>query len=189
MGTNSRRVAWHLLWAFQLVAALAAVLGVNGRAAATSSPSAGGDATARYGFRLEQVNRAAGVDFVHQAPAFDARLEHIMPQIASTGASVSVVDVDRDGWPDFYATTSSEGGLNRLSRNRGDGTFVDVAGAMGVADVNRAGTGASMGSVWGDYDNDGYEDFLLYKYGRPELFHNVHGVRFESVTDTANLPR
>ena len=50
---------------------------------------------------------------------------------------------------------------------------------MGVADVNRAGTGVSMGAVWGDYDNDGYEDLFLYKYGRPELFHNEqgHGVR------------
>ena len=26
---------------------------------------------------------------------------------------------------------------------------------MGVADVNQAGTGVSMGAVWGDYDNDG----------------------------------
>ena len=46
---------------------------------------------------------------------------------------------------------------------------------MGVADVNRAGTGVSMGAVWGDYDNDGYEDLFLYKYGRPELFHNDAG--------------
>ena len=38
---------------------------------------------------------------------------------------------------------------------------------MGVADVNQAGTGVSMGAVWGDYDNDGFEDLFLYKYGRP----------------------
>ena len=49
---------------------------------------------------------------------------------------------------------------------------------MGVADVNRAGTGVSMGAVWGDYDNDGYEDLFLYKYGRPELFHNDAGTAF-----------
>src|SRR4051812_10716691 len=189
MPTNRKRFAWQVIWTLQLVAALAAVAVLNGRAAATSSPSAGGDASRRYGFRLEQVNRAAGVDFVHQAPAFDARLEHIMPQVASTGASVSVADFDRDGWQDIYTTTSREGGLNRLYRNRGDGTFVDVAAAMGVADVNGSGTGASTGSVWGDFDNDGYEDLLLYKYGRPELFRNVQGQRFDRVTDRANLPR
>ena len=98
-----------------------------------------------------------------------------MPQIASMGASVAVADFDRDGWQDFYATDSGEGSLNRLYRNLGDGTFRDVAESLGVADVNRPGTGVSMGSLWGDYDNDGYEDLLVYKWGRPELFHNDAG--------------
>ena len=49
---------------------------------------------------------------------------------------------------------------------------------VGVADVNRRETGVSMGAVWGDYDNDGYEDLFLYRYGRPELFHNEEGRRF-----------
>jgi hypothetical protein len=45
-----------------------------------------------------------------------------------------------------------------------------------------------MGAVWGDYDNDGYEDLFLYKYGRPELFHNEGGKTFTRVTDRAGLP-
>jgi hypothetical protein len=59
---------------------------------------------------------------------------------------------------------------------------------MGVADVNRVGTGVSMGAVWGDYDNDGYEDLFLYKWGRPELFRNDRGHRFLRVTEHAGLP-
>ena len=59
---------------------------------------------------------------------------------------------------------------------------------MGIADVNRDGTGVSMGAVWGDYDNDGYEDLLLYKWGRPELFHNEAGKSFTRVTEKAGLP-
>jgi hypothetical protein len=35
-----------------------------------------------------------------------------------------------------------------------------------------------MGAVWGDYDNDGYEDLFLYRYGQPQLFHNENGKRF-----------
>ena len=95
---------------------------------------------------------------MHEAPTLDPKLAHIMPQVASMGAAVSVVDVDADGSPDLYVTNSREGSQNHLYRNRGDGTFEDVAGRSGVADVNQPETGVSMGAVWGDYDNDGYED-------------------------------
>ena len=53
----------------------------------------------------------------------------------------------------------------------------------------RPGTGVSMGAVWGDFDNDGYEDLFLYKYGRPELFHNDSGRSFVRVSERAGLPR
>ncbi len=45
-----------------------------------------------------------------------------------------------------------------------------------------------MGAVWGDYDNDGYEDVLIYKWGKPELYHNDAGKHFTRVTETAGLP-
>ena len=45
-----------------------------------------------------------------------------------------------------------------------------------------------MGSVWGDYDNDGYEDLFLYKWGRPELFPQRRGQKFSRVTEKAGLP-
>src|SRR4030095_16651229 len=111
--------------------------------------------------QLEEAAARAGVAFVHQGPTFDRRLDHIMPQVASLGAAIAVADFDRDGWQDFYVTNSGEGSLNRLYRNNGHGTFTDVAASVGLADVNRAGTGVSMGAVWGDFDNDGYEDLFL----------------------------
>jgi len=145
-------------------------------------------AMARHGFYLEEVAHSVGIDFVHEAPTLDAKLLPIMPEVASMGASVSIVDFDRDGWPDIYVTNSAEGSRNRLYRNMHDGTFKDVAGDLGIADVNQAGTGVSMGAVWGDYDNDGYEDLFLIKWGRPELFHNDHGQGFTRVSDQAGLP-
>ena len=144
--------------------------------------------TDRYRFHFQEVAKSAGIAFTHQAPTFDPQLKHIMAEVASMGAAVSIVDVDRDGLPDIYVTNSGEGSHNHLYRNMGDGTFRDVAAAMGVADVNQAGTGVSMGAVWGDYDNDGYEDLFLYKWGRPELFHNDQGRRFTCVTEQAGLP-
>ena len=145
-------------------------------------------ALARHGFYLEEVSHSAGIDFVHQAPMLDRKLSPIMPEVASMGASVSIVDFDHDGWPDIYVTDSAEGSKNRLYRNMHDGTFKDVAGELGIADVNQPGTGVSMGAVWGDYDNDGYEDLFLIKWGRPELFHNDHGKGFTRVSEQAALP-
>ena len=145
-------------------------------------------ALARHGFYFQEVSHAAGINFVHQAPTLDHQLDHIMPQVASMGAAVSIVDFDRDGLPDIYVTNSGEGSKNALYRNMGDGTFKDVAPELGIADINQPGTGVSMGAVWGDYDNDGYEDLFLYKWGKPELYHNDQGKGFTRVTDQAGLP-
>jgi hypothetical protein len=131
------------------------------------------------------IRRFAGLDFVHAAPTFDARLSHIMPQVASMGAAVSVVDVDADGLADLYVTNSGEGSSNRLYRNRGDGTFEDVAPRLGIAALNDPATGVSMGSAWGDFDNDGFDDLLLYRWGRQELFRNEGGRRFSRVAGIA----
>ena len=155
---------------------------------AAPAAAAGGDPGGRYGFHLAESSRAAGLEFIHEAPTLDPKLSHIMPQVASMGAAVAVADVDADGRPDLYVTNSKEGSKNRLYRNRGDGTFEDVAGQFGVADLNRLETGVSMGAVFGDYDNDGFEDLLLYRWGRPELFRNEGGHRFTSVTAGAGLP-
>ena len=171
-----QRLAW-IVWTFLLVASLAAVRALNQNALA-SLPDDEGVSDLRFGFQLAESAKRRGVDFVHEAPTFDSRLDHIMPQVASTGAAVAVADFDKDGWQDFYVTNSREGSLNRLYRNKGDGTFEDVAQSVGLADVNRHETGVSMGAVWGDYDNDGYEDLFLYRYGQPQLFHNESGQRF-----------
>lgn len=157
--------------------------------AADAQKQATAVALARYGFHFDEVARSVGIDFTHRAPKLDPKLDPIMPQVASMGAAVSIVDVDRDGWPDIYVTNSGEGSKNALYRNLGDGKFKDIAGDLGIADVNQPGTGVSMSAVWGDYDNDGYDDLLLVKWGRPELFHNDQGRRFTRVTERAGLPK
>jgi hypothetical protein len=156
------------------------------RASVAVDPST---ALARYGFLFQESAKASGIDFMHTAATFDPKLRHIMPQVASMGAAVSIVDFDRDGWPDIYVTNSGEGSHNALYRNLGNGTFRDVAAEVGLADVNLPGTGVSTGAVWGDYDNDGYEDVLIYKWGKPELFHNDGGKHFTRVTEQAGLPK
>jgi enediyne biosynthesis protein E4 len=185
--SRSTRVILAVIFAGLIVTPLA-IKRLSARREAGMSTADPHSAIARYGVHFEEVSRAAGISFIHQAPTLDRKLDHIMPQIASMGAAVSIVDFDRDGWSDIYATNSGEGSKNALFHNQKDGTFKDVASEVGLADVNQPGTGVSMGAVWGDYDNDGYEDLFLYKWGRPELFHNDAGRAFTRVTDKAGLP-
>ncbi|HXS76079.1 MAG TPA: CRTAC1 family protein [Terracidiphilus sp.] len=155
---------------------------------AASSQASTSAALTRYGFYLTEDSKQAGVNFVHQAPVLDRQLAPIMPEVASMGAAVSIVDFDHDGWPDIYVTNSGESTMNALYRNNHDGTFTDVASKLGVANVNRSGTGVSMGAVWGDFDNDGFPDLFLIKWGRPILFHNDQGRGFTDVSIQAGLP-
>lgn len=141
----------------------------------------------RYGFFLDDITDDLGIDFVHRRPVVDEKLNHIAPQIASMGASVSVVDFNADGHQDFYLTNSEFGTKNALYKNFGNGTFIDVAEQVGIADLNNQEVGASMGSVWADFDNDGYEDFFLYRWGKPVLFKNNAGESFTEVSN-AGLP-
>jgi hypothetical protein len=186
-----KRHTLRILLGFFLVALLATPVVLkraSDRHATSGAAHESAAVMARYGFYFQEVAKAVGIEFTHQAPSLDPRLDHIMPQVASMGAAVSIVDFDRDGWQDIYVTNSREGSHNRLYRNLGEGTFKDVAPDLGVADVNHAATGVSMGAVWGDYDNDGYEDLFLYRWGRPELFRNDAGRGFVRVTEHAGLP-
>lgn len=142
-----------------------------------------------YGFYLKNVASQSGITFHHYSPHLDPKLGNIMPIIASLGASVSVCDYNNDGLEDLYFTNSRFGKPNALYKNLGNGKFVDVAGKLGVANLNKPGEGVSMGSVWGDYDNDGYEDLFVYKWGKPELFHNDDGKGFTNVSSKADFPK
>ena len=144
---------------------------------------------AHPGFVLRDQTAAAGIHFVHRRPTFDPKIAGIEPHVAALGAAVSVSDFDGDGWPDLYFTNSRFGEPNALYRNRGDGTFEEVAASAGLADLNRPGEGVSMGAVWGDFDNDGREDVLVYRYGYLALFRNVDGRHFEDITAQAGLRR
>ncbi len=66
-------------------------------------------------------------------------------------------DVDGDGFPDLYV--SNNGQPNRLYRNRGDGTFEDIAEKAGVAAPR-----FSFSTWFFDFDNDGALDLFVSSY-------------------------
>ena len=160
----------------------------SGRKEAAATAANASTALSRYGLSFKEAANASGINFTHAAPKLDQKLDHIMPQIASMGAAVSIADFDRDGWQDVYLTSSGEGRSNLLFRNLGNGRFSEMPGDHWASGENSREQGVSMGAVWGDYDNDGYEDLFVYKWGKPELYHNDGGKGFSRAGEQAGFP-
>jgi hypothetical protein len=75
-------------------------------------------------------------------------------------------DYDNDGWLDVFV--GHEESPSALFRNRGDGTFEDVAHAAGVD-----AKAFTKGAAWGDYDGDGRPDLYVSNFGSENfLYHN-----------------
>jgi enediyne biosynthesis protein E4 len=72
------------------------------------------------------------------------------------GDGVAVADYDDDGWPDILVTNF---GPNVLYRNRGDGTFENVAARAGIE-----APGWNTGAAFLDADRDGDLDLYIAAY-------------------------
>src|SRR5258706_15349472 len=114
------------------IAAIVAVVVLNGRAA-------GSGLGAGETIHLAEVAHASGIDFVHQSPALDPKVNHIAAHIAALGACVSVADVNNDGWPDLYFTSSRFDAANPLYLNQKHCTFGDMAAEAGSTSGNAGG--------------------------------------------------
>jgi hypothetical protein len=96
-------------------------------------------------------------------------------------------DFDNDGWMDVAAGALK--GANQLFRNLGNGTFSDVAAALGVASPDQ-----NFGLILEDFNNDGWLDLFVPKYNQPSqgqpnrLYINNAAGGFFDVTAPANMP-
>jgi enediyne biosynthesis protein E4 len=99
---------------------------------------------------------------------------------------IAMNDYDRDGLPDIFIANDSV--PEQLFRNRGDGTFEDVALAVGVAYDSDGRTFAGMGTDFADYDNDGWPDLFVNALARQRyaLFHNRKAT-FDYVSDATGI--
>jgi hypothetical protein len=79
---------------------------------------------------------------------------------------VAVGDYNNDGFADILITCV---GQNRLFRNTGKGTFVDVTKPAGLA----GRTAFSTSAIWFDYDRDGLLDLFVCNYVRWSPEHDV----------------
>lgn len=102
--------------------------------------------------------------------------------------NASWVDYDGDGHLDLFVCSNLNGMLgrkvpDRLFHNNGDGTFTDVTERSGIQTP-----WPTLGSAWGDFNNDGYPDlFLSSAFGRSQLFRNNGDGTFTNVSRGAGI--
>lgn len=98
---------------------------------------------------------------------------------AVNSISAQWADFDNDGWLDLFVCCEAQ--PNRLYRNRGDGTFEDVAERAGVRGVG----GTYKGCTWADVDNDRFPElFVTDLMGYATLYRNRRDGTFQN----ASLP-
>lgn len=140
-----------------------------------------------------EVIKTAGIRFRHEASHTSQKY-----LIETMGAGVAWLDYDGDGNLDLFFVNgaalddpmppgkapdkSNARYWNRLYRNTGHGTFVDVTERAGLQ-----GRGYGMGVAVGDYDNDGRPDLYVSGFGGNQLYHNEGNGAFKDVTERAGV--
>ncbi len=109
---------------------------------------------------FEDVTRAAGV--------YSTR---------GRAMGLSACDIDDDGDEDLYV--ANDGMENYLYRNRGNGTFEEIALRTGTAFGQNGEATSAMGPEFGDYDGDGLIDLLVPDMGYGCLYRNTGKGLFE----------
>ena len=178
-GATSRLTAWQPdVWE-RLEAAARRVRG-GARSAELAGPAAkrSRQAASTEGLvlpselKLEDVAIRAGLSFEYEYG--HSRFRWLVEVL---GGGVAVIDYDRDGCPDVFLSQGcplpvdeAAGADNgRLFRNRGGTAFDDVSLSAGALQ-----RGYGQGCAVGDYDNDGFSDLVVCRYGSV-LFYRNHG--------------
>ncbi len=146
--------------------------------------------------QFEDVTSTAGVYFLNSSAqiiftkqgylnATDAQINLVPRMVAKAevstswdDAGVAAGDYDGDGLPDLFALGGS-GGVARLFRNNGDGTFTDKAAIAGVVISGEMRGGAMFVDYDGDADLDLFVGGLL---GTPPRLYRNNGSNAQGVT-------
>lgn len=106
----------------------------------------------------------------------DPGVQHVAKWILSVGDSVSVADIDNDGFQDIFLSNAlkKDSQRNALYRNTGNHQFQRIELPV-IEDLikNPAEQGLVSNAVFADYDNDGDQDlFLVVAFGHSVMLKN-----------------
>ena len=111
----------------------------------------------------------------------------ILNTIGTYALSVTVADLDNDGWPDIYVANDSTAAT--YYRNQKDGTFKDEAIESGIAYSPDGKPQAGMGVSVGDFNRDGLLDIVKTNFAgdTDSLYQNLGDGTFEDHTYLSGL--
>lgn len=158
------------LWSAALVLTLAPLVGLAGDIA------------------FDEIADKSGSRTVHRTRRFLGKYADVLRMFTSGGAAAAVADYNNDGFDDIFVIDSDAGRPHHLYRNEGDGTFADVSKEAGVTKGNDPQS-ICADAIWFDYDNDGWEDLLIARFGTPLLFRNSRDGTFKDVTAQSGLDK
>ena len=107
----------------------------------------------------------------------------------SKGLGVAMLDFDGDGWMDLFVANDTQ--PNRLYRNKGNGTFADMAVGAGVAFSEAGVARAGMGVDASDYDGSGRPSLIIGNFSNEmmSLYHNDGNGLFIDEAPTSAIGR
>jgi hypothetical protein len=136
--------------------------------------------------RFEEMAATVGIQAVHHTRTFKGPHADVLGMFTAGGAAAAVADYDNDGFDDLFVTDSDAESRSHLYHNDGGLKFTDVAARAGVGGGND-GKSIVSDALWFDYDNDGFRDLLVVRFGTPILYHNEGNGRFLDVSARSGL--
>ena len=99
---------------------------------------------------------------------------------SSKSLGVSLLDYDRDGWPDLLVANDTQ--PNKLYRNQRNGTFKDAAVEAGLAFSNEGKARAGMGVDVADFENSGMPGVAITNFDNEMTgLYRLGGKGFEDI--------
>jgi enediyne biosynthesis protein E4 len=105
---------------------------------------------------------------------------------SSKSLGVSLLDSDRDGWPDVLVANDTQ--PNKLYRNQHNGTFKDAAVEAGLAFSSEGKARAGMGVDAADFENDGMPGIAITNFDNEMIgLYRANGRGFEDIAPQSGV--